>query len=69
MSPEELAEANRRTEDEQPWALCVGLFAPHFPFIVRPELFHSYYPDNVDLPEIQSDDLLEVLLNWGRTCD
>ena len=37
---------------ESPWALCVSFFTPHFPFIARPEYFHHYYPDRVDMPEI-----------------
>ena len=35
---------------EQPWAMCVGIFAPHFPFRVRPEYYYGYYPEHADLP-------------------
>ncbi|MGB7183248.1 MAG: sulfatase-like hydrolase/transferase [Burkholderiaceae bacterium] len=43
-----LSEPERK---EQPWVLCAAIFSPHFPFIVRPELYH-YYLDKVDLPHI-----------------
>jgi len=35
---------------EQPFALCVGFVAPHFPFIVPEPYFSMYYPDNADMP-------------------
>ncbi|MDP6350109.1 MAG: sulfatase-like hydrolase/transferase, partial [Chloroflexota bacterium] len=35
---------------ETPWALCVGIFAPHFPFRVRSEYYYGYYPEHADLP-------------------
>ena len=35
---------------EQPWALCVGLIAPHFPFIVPEPFFSMYWPEKADLP-------------------
>ncbi|HJO05961.1 MAG TPA: sulfatase-like hydrolase/transferase [Chloroflexota bacterium] len=35
---------------EGPWAMCVGIFAPHFPFTVRPEYYYGYYPEHADLP-------------------
>jgi choline-sulfatase len=34
----------------QPFALCVGFVAPHFPFIVPEPYFSMYYPDRVDMP-------------------
>jgi choline-sulfatase len=37
---------------EQPWAICVGFIAPHFPFVVPEPYFSNYYPKNVDMPEI-----------------
>ncbi len=37
---------------EKPFAMCVGFFAPHFPFVVPEPYFSMYYPDNVDLPNI-----------------
>ncbi len=36
---------------QQPFALCVGFVAPHFPFIVPEPYFSMYYPDNTDLPK------------------
>lgn len=37
---------------EQPFALCVGFIAPHFPFIVPEPFFFRYYPDRVDMPDL-----------------
>ena len=37
---------------EQPWAMCVGFIAPHFPFIVPEKYFDMYYPDNHDMPTL-----------------
>ncbi len=34
----------------QPFALCVGFVAPHFPFVVPEPYFSMYYPDNTDMP-------------------
>lgn len=42
-----LKEAARK---EQPFALCVGPIAPHFPFVVPEPYFSRYYPEKVDLP-------------------
>ena len=42
---------------DQPWALCVGFIAPHFPFVVPEPYFYMYYPANVDLPNIPEDHL------------
>ena len=39
------------TRQEQPFALCVGLIAPHDPWIVPEPYFSMYYPD-VDLPDL-----------------
>lgn len=36
---------------ERPQFLCVGLYAPHFPYIAPRELF-DYYFDKVELPEL-----------------
>ncbi|MGH2541401.1 MAG: sulfatase-like hydrolase/transferase, partial [Ardenticatenaceae bacterium] len=36
---------------EQPFALCVGFVAPHFPFIVPEPYFSMYYPHKTDLPQ------------------
>ena len=35
---------------QQPFALCVGFVAPHFPFIVPEPYFSMYYPEHTDLP-------------------
>ncbi len=37
---------------EQPFALCVGFIAPHFPFVVPEPYFSRYYPDAADMPDI-----------------
>lgn len=34
----------------EPFALCVGFVAPHFPFIVPEPYFSMYYPHKTDLP-------------------
>jgi len=37
---------------QQPFALCVGFIAPHFPFIV-PDVYYSQYSESeIDLPEL-----------------
>ena len=43
-----LRESARR---DQPFALCVGFVAPHFPFIVPEPYFSMYYPEHGDLPD------------------
>ncbi len=43
-----LAEPARK---QQPWMLCAAIFAPHFPFIARPDAYH-YYLNKVELPEV-----------------
>jgi choline-sulfatase len=35
---------------DNPFALCVGFVAPHFPFIVPEPFFSMYYPEHGDLP-------------------
>lgn len=35
---------------KEPFALCVGFVAPHFPFVVPEPYFSMYYPDKTDLP-------------------
>lgn len=37
-------------EHDRPQFLCVGMYAPHFPYIAPKELFDYYY-DKVELPE------------------
>jgi choline-sulfatase len=37
---------------DQPWAICVGFIAPHFPFVVPEPYFSKYYPHNTDMPDI-----------------
>jgi len=44
-----LSDAARK---ENPFALCVGFIAPHFPYIVPEPYFSKYYPDRVDMPNI-----------------
>ena len=38
--------------DERPFALCVGLIAPHFPFVVPEPFFSQYFPQRADLPDL-----------------
>jgi len=45
---EYLRDPSRRS---QPFALCVGFVAPHFPFVAPEPYFSMYYPENVDMPE------------------
>ena len=49
---EERAVEYLRSEDRKtnPWALCVGFVAPHFPFVVPEPYFSMYYPEHADLP-------------------
>ena len=37
---------------ERPFALCVGLIAPHFPFVVPEPFFSQYFPQRADLPDL-----------------
>ena len=37
---------------ERPFALCVGLIAPHFPFVVPEPFFSQYFPHHADLPHL-----------------
>jgi choline-sulfatase len=37
---------------EKPFALCVGIIAPHFPFVVPEPYFSQYYPEKADLPDL-----------------
>jgi len=48
---------NESDRHSAPWALCVGLFAPHFPFRVREKYYKNYYPEHADLPSIPAEDL------------
>lgn len=36
----------------RPFALCVGLIAPHFPFVVPEPFFSRYFPEHADLPNL-----------------
>ena len=36
----------------RPFALCVGLIAPHFPFVVPEPFFSQYFPQHADLPDL-----------------
>ena len=42
---------------ERPFALCVGLIAPHFPFVVPEPFFSQYFPHHADLPHLPPDHL------------
>lgn len=46
----EAAVAYLEEEHEKPQFLCVGMYAPHFPYIAPKELFDYYY-DKVEIPE------------------
>ncbi|MDD9986015.1 MAG: sulfatase-like hydrolase/transferase [Spirochaetaceae bacterium] len=37
---------------DAPFALCVGLIAPHYPFVVPEPFFSQYFPEHADLPEL-----------------
>ena len=47
-----LAYINEQARREQPFALCVGFLAPHFPLIVPEPYFSMYYPERTDLPNL-----------------
>lgn len=47
-----LAYLKDRARAEQPFALCVGFLAPHFPLIVPEPYFSMYYPERTDLPDL-----------------
>ena len=42
---------------KRPFALCVGLIAPHFPFVVPEPFFSQYFPRHADLPHLPSGHL------------
>ena len=37
---------------DAPFALCVGLIAPHYPFVVPEPFFSQYFPEHADLPDL-----------------
>jgi choline-sulfatase len=41
----------RERDRSRPFALCVSLFAPHFPFIAPAEHWDGYFPHLADLPD------------------
>ena len=41
-----------RAPTDAPFALCVGLIAPHFPFVVPEPFFSQYFPEHADLPDL-----------------
>ena len=49
-----LAYIKEQARQEEPFALCVGFLAPHFPFKVPEPYFSMYYPERTDLPNIPS---------------
>ena len=44
----------------RPFALCVGLIAPHFPFVVPEPYFSRYYPEHADLPNLPPGHLADL---------
>ena len=40
-----------KNRHKNPFALCVGFIAPHFPFIVPEKYFNEYFPDNIIMPD------------------
>lgn len=44
----------------RPFALCVGLIAPHFPFVVPEPYFSRYYPEHADLPNLPPEHLADL---------
>jgi choline-sulfatase len=47
-------------DSRRPFALCVGLIAPHFPLVVPEPFFSQYYPQHADLPNLPRDHLEEL---------
>ena len=45
---------------QKPFALCVGLIAPHFPFVVPEPFFSQYYPHHADLPNLPDNHLQQL---------
>lgn len=41
-----------RDRADAPFALCVGLIAPHYPFVVPEPWFSRYFPEHADLPDL-----------------
>ena len=41
---------SRNQDNDQPFALCIGFTAPHFPFVVPEPYFSMYYPEKADMP-------------------
>jgi choline-sulfatase len=39
-----------KNEEQQPWAMYVGLMFPHWPYRVPKPYYNKYYPDNVVMP-------------------
>ena len=51
-----LADPARR---ERPWVLNASFIAPHFPLVTPEAYWHSYPPDEVDLPATAFEPLAE----------
>ena len=49
-----------REAADAPFALCVGLIAPHFPFVVPEPFFSQYFPEHADLPNLPPGHLQEL---------
>ena len=49
-----------RNKIDLPFALCVGLIAPHYPFVVPEPFFSQYFPEHADLPDIPLGHLQEL---------
>jgi choline-sulfatase len=51
----------RGRDTSRPFALCVSLYAPHFPFEVEREYWDLYWPRHADLPPPLPDGFLDRL--------
>ena len=50
----------RDPADARPFALCVGIIAPHYPFVVPEPFFSQYWPEHADLPDLPPGHLDEL---------
>ncbi len=51
IEKESISFLSDKNRNKNPFALCVGFIAPHFPFIVPEKYFNEYFPDNIIMPD------------------
>ena len=51
IEKESLTFLSDKNRHNNPFALCVGFIAPHFPFKVPEKYFNQYFPDNILMPD------------------